>query len=425
MKLVKRRNFAGCLTFIVLGALAGNSAMAAENATEQTIEPDSLGALFSEGRLDGVVKLLWFERDFDGDKPDWATLAIGGNLEFETAPFYGVSAGVGVKTSQGDLLNDDDKEIYRGLLAAGDDLFDGESYTALDEYFLRYDNWKTDFMLGAFDLSSPWMTGFDIRMTPKKYRGLRVINNSLEPVKFHAYYITDWLDWTEEEFDSIASGLTGSTEDNEDALVLGAVWQATDAFKLHAWNYYYDEVLNQFYGRLDYSYKWQSSYRFGATFKYLNQRDVGNALAGELDTYQTGGDISFAGYGAKLSLYYGQVGDDNINNPFGGDYVILLQTKWLERAEEKTWGIKVDYDFTGLGVKGLSMYLFYADFDTPDSGDNVSTDMKELDVNIQYKFSGWAENLLLRFRYAHVDQDEAVAGGNDWDDVRFHIEYRF
>ena len=425
MKSFYASKFARYLAFAALGVLAGNGAVAAESATEGSGQADSLASLFTEGRLDGVVKLLWFERDFDSDKPDWATLAVGGNLEFETAPFYGFSAGVGFKTSQGDLLNDDDKEIYRGLVATGDDLFDGESYTALDEYYLRYDNWKTDFMLGAFDLSSPWMMGFDIRMTPKKYRGLRVINNSLEPVKFHGYYITDWLNWTAEEFDSIASGLTGDADDNEDALVLGAVWQATEAFKLHLWNYYYDEVLNQFYGRLDYSYKWEGDCRFGATLKYLNQRDVGNALAGELDTYQTGGDISLAGYGAKLSLYYGQVGDDMVNNPFGGDYVVILQTKWLERAEEKVWGVRADYDFARLGVKGLSLYLFYADFDTPDTGDNASTDMKELDFNIQYKFSGWAENLLLRFRYAHVDQDEAVAGGNDWDDVRFHIEYRF
>ncbi len=425
MKLLWRNSYARTLALASIGALSFTGAMAADGSTEGTGQADSLGSLFTEGRLDGVVKLLWFERDFDSDKADWATLAIGGNLEFETAPFYGFSAGVGFKTSQGDLLNDDDKEIYRGLVAAGDDITDGDSYTALDEYYLRYNNWKTDFSVGAFDISSPWMTGFDIRMTPKKYRGLQVINNSLEPVKFHGYYITDWLDWTAEEFDSIASGLTGNMEDNEDALVLGAVWQTTESFKVHAWNYYYDEVLNQFYGRLDYNYKCEGGYTFGANFKYLDQRDVGNALAGESDTFQTGGDISLAGYGAKLSLYYGQVGDDSINNPFGGDYVVIMQTKWLERAEEKVWGVKLDYDFAKLGVNGLSMYLFYADFDTPDNGDNVSTDMKEFDFNIQYKFSGWAENLFLRFRYAHMDQDEAVADGNDWDDVRFHIEYRF
>ena len=420
--------FYQCLRILalwVIGALASTAVIAAESSTEGNGQADSLATLFTKGRLDGVVKLLWFERDFDSDRLDWGTLAIGGNLEFETAPFYGFSAGVGFKTSQGDLLNDDDKVIYDRLVAEGDDPTDGESYTALDEYYLLYNNWETDFTLGAFDLSSPWMKGFDIRMTPKKYRGLRVISSFLESVTFHGYYITDWLDLAAEEFDSIASGLTGSTEDNEDALVLGAAWQANESLKLHVWNFYYDEVLNQFYGRLDYHYKWEGNYRFGATLKYLDQRDVGNGLAGESDTYQAGGDVSLAGYGAKLALYYGQIGNDMINNPFGGDYVVLMQTKWLERAEEKVWGIRVDYDFTNLGMKGLSMSLFYADFDTPDIGDNSSTDHRELDFDLQYRFSGWAENLLLRFRYAHVDQDEAVAEGNDWDDLRFHIEYRF
>jgi hypothetical protein len=80
--------------------------------------PESLYALSGEGTLNGVFKTLYFQRAFDGDTPDWATLAIGGNFNYETVPLHGVTAGIGFKTSQGNYLNSDD-EVYRGILAEG------------------------------------------------------------------------------------------------------------------------------------------------------------------------------------------------------------------------------------------------------------------------------------------------------------------
>ncbi len=402
----------------------GSVADAAAAGPEETAAPDSLSAMFTQAKIDATIKMLWFERDFDSDKTDMSTLAVGGNLLFETAPLHGLSGGVGFKTSQGDLLDDDDKNIYGGLLAPEAD-GDGDSYAALDEYYLRYNNWNTDVLFGAFSLETPWMKGFDIRMNPKKYRGLRVDNASLDNIKFHLSYITDWMDWAMDDWESVSSALTGEQGDDEGAIIGGVTWKATDSLVLQLWDNYYSEVLNHLYGKAGYTYKPNDMYTFGATLKYLDQTDVGDALAGETDTYMAGGDLSMAAMGAKLTLLYGQIGDDSLNDPFGGDYAILMQTKWIERAEEEAWGIKLDYDFTNLGVKGLSMYIFHSEFDTPDSGENVSTDMSETDFSILYKFSGWAEGLSAQFRYAHVDQDEDVADGNDWDDVRFYLTYRF
>jgi hypothetical protein len=406
---------------IIMTAISVSGTAALGNT--EASNPDSLGAMFTEGKVSGVVKALLFTRNFDSDKNDWATLAIGGNLAFETAPVYGLSGGVGFKTGQGDNL--DDKDLYSGLLAKGDNPSDAEGYTALDEYFLRYNGYGTDVVLGAFALSSPWMNGFDLRMTPKKYRGVRLVNNSWESLELHGYYITDWLDWTDESWESISSGITGNSEDDEGSFILGLAWKALDNLTLKAWNYYFTDVMNSFYGRLDYSQGLSQDYSFAAHLKYLDQQDIGDSLTGEIDTYMAGVDIGVAGHGAKLTAYYGAVGDDAIENPFGGDYAVQLLNKWLERAEETVWGLKLDYDFKQVGVEGLTAYLFYADFDTPDSGVNASTDHQEIDFNLLYTFGGRLEDLSLRFRYAYVDQDENVGNGNDWDDVRFHIEYRF
>ncbi len=423
MKKMMRRAVSIPLVIMPMIILSSVGVLAADDAVQVPADSNSLTSAFTDATFNGHLKTLFFMRDFDNDKTDWSTIAIGGNLKFETAPIYGFSGGVGVKASLGDVL--DDKALYSGVLAPGDDPSEGDNYAAFDEYFLRYNNWDTDVSIGAFALDTPWMQGFDLRMTPKKYRGVSLKNNSLDQVSLDLHYIVDWLNWTSESWESIASGMTNNVDDNEGALVAGAAWQMTESLKIQAWDYYFDEVLNSIYGRLDYSHKFGENYSLGARLKYLDQRDVGSGLVGELDTYMTGGDVSLAAYGGMLSLYYGSVGDDQMQNSFGGDYVVIMQTKWLERAEEDVWGVKLDYDFTDIGAKGLTAYLFYASFNTPDTGVNASTDMQETDFSLKYELNQWYEGLSVWFRYAHMDQDENVADGNDWDDVRFYVNYKF
>ncbi len=81
---------------ILLISLVSSTVMASA-ATEQPAQPDSLASVFTQGKLNGNIRSLLFSRDFDGATEDRSTLTIGGNLRFETAPLYGVSAGVGFK----------------------------------------------------------------------------------------------------------------------------------------------------------------------------------------------------------------------------------------------------------------------------------------------------------------------------------------
>lgn len=392
-------------------------------ADEQPV-PDSLTDFVTKGKVGAVVKTLYFERDFENDTTDWSSLAIGGNLNYETAGLYGFSLGLGAKTSQGDLLDSDD-EVYRDLLAMGDDPGDDESYAAMDEYFLRYRNWDTTVTLGAQALATPWMEGFDIRMTPKKYRGLAVNNQGLGSLALQALYITDWLDWVEEDWQSVTAAITGNEQDEEGVIAGGAIWQATPDVKFQVWDYYFNEVMNEFYVRADFSRKFGGEVTFAANLRYLDQKDEGDMLAGEIDTYQAGGVVSGGGFGALLTGYYGENGDDAIEAPFGGDKLVIMQVFSLSRAEEEFWGIKADYDFGRIGVEGLTAYVIYGEFNTPDSGTNVSPDIEELDFSIQYGLRGWFENCSIRFRYAIVNQDEGVEGGKDWTDARLYLQYRF
>jgi len=384
---------------------------------------DSFTGAFTEGKFYGTLRSLLFSRQFDGSTIDRSTLAVGGNLKYETAPFYGVSAGVGVKTGLGDTLNHD--EVYRDVLAIGDTYFDAEGYFAVDEYYLRYTNWNTDFSLGAQGVETPWLNVHDIRLTPKKYRGVGVINKSIENLVLHGYYISDWLTWTADSWESISSGITGNQDDDEGALIVGGVWQMPDKLKFQAWNYYFHEVLNSFYLVGDYQYNLSDEYALTATLAYLNQTDVGAALAGDVTTYTVGGNISIAAYGAKLTGFYGRNGNDALRTPFGGSWVVSFQVNNLERADEQAWALQLEYDFKSAGLPGLSTYVSYSRFDTPDTGVTSSPDFTETDFNLQYTLGGRFKKCSIRLRYALIDQDEDVESGEDYSDGRLYLQYRF
>ena len=385
--------------------------------------PESLYALSGEGKINGVFKTLYFQRAFDGDTPDRATLAIGGNFNYETVPLHGVTAGVGFKTSQGDYWNRDD-EVYRGILAMGATPKDQESYTALDEYFFRYTNWETQATLGAQAVNTPWLNGHDIRMTPKKYRGVGVINNSIENVELHGYYLTDWLDWTADNFKSISSAFPGYTGDDEGALAGGAKWQILPAMNVQAWDYYFSDIMNSFYIRADYTHTMGADYILGADLQYLNQMDIGDQLPGSLSTYTAGGNAFLGGYGATLSLYYGTNGSDDLLLPFGNRKIISLQVLELDRADEDAFAIKLAYAFDYLGLEGLGANILYGSFDTPDSGSNASPDATELDIDLYYKLGGWFKLSSIRLRHAIIDQDEDIPGGEDFTDSRLYLVYK-
>jgi len=323
------------------------------------------------------------------------------------------------------LAENDNKDVYRGLLALGDSVKDGKGYSALDEYYIRYNRWETSFTLGAHQVVTPWLRNHDIRLTPKKYKGFSLINKkSIEMLELYGYYLTEWLDWTSDTWESIAIGITDNPSDNEDALIGGLIWRPRGSLKIQFWDYYFQEVMNDFYVHANYNIELHKDVLLSVDLKYLNRNDVGDKLKGEIATYMVGGNMGISAYGATLTVYYGSIGNVKLLTPFGNVTIIRMQSSTLSRALENAWAIKLKYKFNQVGIKGLSAYIFYANYSTPNYGENVSPDKVEVDFNIQYKFSGCLKNCSIRLKHAIVDQDEEF-NGRDWTDLKVFLQYSF
>lgn len=217
-------------------------------------------------------------------------------------------------------------------------------------------------------------------------------------------------------FDGTDEPLTvGSARyDFSENIDIGATYQ-------YAW-----EFMETFYGEANAVHRFNGDWAIRLGAQYTGQQSVGDEIGGDFDTSVYGGKIAASYRNAILTLAFSTTDEAGIRNPFGGyPGYLSLMTQSFNRAREDGWLVGLSYDFTRLGLPGLSGFVNYAEGDTPDSGSRASPDQEEFDITVDYRFqSRTMRGLWLRARAALLDQDDDVPGANDVDDYRVILNYQ-
>lgn len=379
-----------------------------------------LATAVKESTISGEFRSYFFQRDFDGDTTDREDFAVGGKLRFETGSFHGISAGLSFYTSQGLGLNDDSKDVYN--LLAKDSKGDHKGYSALGEAYVQAVLWKTTVKAGRQEMRTPWVNLHDIRITPQSFESAILSSKFIPGFEFFAAHMIKIKLRTDTAFMYMSEA--AKITPKEPVSLGGLIFSGIEGIKIQFWDYYAHEMWNDVYVRADCNIKFTDNFSLFCNARYLDREDVGDQLVGPTDTYMSGVGGGLKAYGATLSAAYGKNGDQRILRPWGHDLAISIQVHVADRANEEAWRAGLAYDFGEIGIKGLSGWVIYGDFDTPDSGVNASQDRDEIDFNLQYDFSSFLKGLSLRVRYAIIDEDEAV-GGEDFNDFRFYLRYKF
>jgi len=196
------------LIIVIVSFLWGNNGYSA-----------SIYEAFSKGTLNGQIRTYYFERKFNGDSTDRADFAIGTIIGYKTSTYYGLSAGLTFASSN-NIIGDNDKEVYGLLRGVGTK--NHENYNRLQEYYIE-GNWlNTKLKYGAQHLNTPFMNGHDIRMVPKTYKGLSVINNSIPGLTLSGYYITGAMGWWDENFRTLYDYINAEKDSNE-GMYIGSI----------------------------------------------------------------------------------------------------------------------------------------------------------------------------------------------------------
>ena len=253
---------------------------------------DSFDEMFTEGKVYGNIKYYYIQTDKQNGTPHKDTSAnanaIGGQLGYETASFYGFRAKATFMTTNGILLDDpvDASIIGRdnGVRLEGNPSGSAaqKSFSVLGEAMLRYDYNDFSANYGRQVIKTPLIHAKVVRMLPSAVQGGAVgYHDDTTGLRVDASYLTHFKQRTSDRFINIIEHALGSHtqeitgEDNGELMYVHAGWR-NDDLKVSFYDYYAPDFLNSLY--LNAEYKGTlTAYTYLLGVEGILQNSTGNA----------------------------------------------------------------------------------------------------------------------------------------------------
>jgi len=476
------------VALILLGsqAFAVEKEVTIDGNTEETVLIETVADAFKNGKVKGLLRYGAQHRDSKyhviQDSPDTthgkvqAYSALGGYLGYETAPLYNFSIGATFYTSNPFFGNNaDDRKGLGGLYEV-----DGgqDSYNVLGEAFVKYQNDEHLFKVGRQEIADyRFISLSNIRMSPFTHEGAIYENTSIDGLKVNAAYITRQKDRNAEDFEDMVrsarvntSKIRGSYDptdfasdgkyigDDKDMPMIGAIY-AQDNWKVEAWDYHVNDFVNTVYLYGQYDLNPSDEWKVSLAAQYVNQQDVGDSIAGNVDTWFYGVKAQASSTnGMVFFIAYNEV-SYNEDSYDGGTLFVRWGTPQMfnsfqvqdsELAGTKSVGVGAQFDLGALDILKSTVIRFrYADYNMPDElwMIDAAQDRTETTFDLRYSFTkdqGFGiftqmDGLSIQFRLAYDDfktnyDFEAYGAAHtiniekvddDFVDARIYIDYVF
>jgi hypothetical protein len=377
-------------------------------------------SFFRDTKLDVNLRTYYFYRDnFDDTKNQaWA---IGGSIAYKSGyAFDHFGLGAALYTSQR-LYGPKDRDGTL-LLMPGQ-----EGYTVLGQAYAEIkvvDGVLID--LYRQEYNTPYINKDDGRMTPNTFEGYGITGRhggkDGEPeFTWGGGYITKIKERNSDEFVWMSQD---AGADVKRGVVMGGASYVQKGFSIGAINYYSEDIINIFYTEGKYTLPLKGPLGLLFAGQFSHQQSTGDDLltGSSFSTNQFGvkGDASYGG--ALFTLAYTQTAKGaNMQNPWSSyPGYTGVQVKDFNHAGEKAFMVKAGYDFSRIGLQGISAYALWVH-----GWDRVNPyNEDEYDFDLQwYPRTNVLKGLWFRARYAYVKQ----RGGGDpaINDFRIIINYDF
>ncbi|HCN46832.1 MAG TPA: outer membrane porin, OprD family [Pseudomonas sp.] len=167
--------------------------------------------------------------------------------------------------------------------------------------------------------------------------------------------------------------------------------------------------------------------KLSADLRLVKSDDIGRARAGEIDHRAFSGMLGYSLGGHKLSAGWQRMFGDSAmpyldgSNPYLVNYA---QVNDFAAARERSWQLRYDYDFAGLGVKGLTFLTRYINGDQVKVPGSLAEGKEwERDSELKYQVqAGTFKDLSVRLRNSTYRSNyEKFA--RDMDETRVIVSY--
>ncbi len=372
---------------------------------------------FEDTAFDVQARSYVLDRDTYDDSEVYAW-ALGGSVGLKTGYFRDRFAiGLTGYTSQPiDAPDDKDGTL---LLAPGQ-----EGYAVLGEAYVQVrltDGMNINAGRKAFD--TPYLNRNDSRMTPNTFEAIALQgvagDKETGEWRFGAGYVDKIKERNSEDFVPMSEDAGAPDGVERGVYTAGANYKA-GPLSVGAIDYYSDDIINIFYTEANYKFALADKREFRLAAQYSDQQAVGNNLltGSDFSADQIGLKAEYSAGPALLTAAYTTTGDGtNMRNPWSGyPGFTSVQVEDFNRAGEDAWMLRAGYKFPK--APGLSVYALWVSGSDPDGPDTFARD--EYDLNLQWTPEvGALKGLMVRFRYAHVEQDD----GTELDDFRLMVYY--
>ena len=375
----------------------------------------SLGQAAEGGFIDGSSATLnasnyYFSRDFSdivgpnqqSKAQEWAQGFI---LNFKSGYTEGpVGFGVDAIGLLGIKLDSGRGRVNSGLLPVQQDGEAADDYSRLGVTGkLRLS--KTELRVGELQPNLPVLAFSDIRLLQPSYQGVHLTSSEIAGLTLQAGHLN-------------STSLRNEAGDDKMLAMLGHLPQrgaVSDAFNYAGGDYAFNaarSTASAWYGQLEDIYNQRflglkhsqplGAWTLGANLGYYDAQEDGERLLGDIDNQALFALLSAKHGGHSFYLgYQAMYGDSAFPRVFANITPLGNEVPTYEfaSADERSWQLRYDYDFSALGVPGLIAGVRYIEGDNVDTGRGFEGEDFERDLDIGYTVqSGALKGLGVRVR---------------------------
>ncbi|MBU3055302.1 OprD family porin [Pseudomonas indica] len=284
---------------------------------------------------------------------------------------------------------------------------------------------KSTLKVGTLMPKMPVLMSNDSRLLPQSFQGGWLNSAEIDGLTFDAGQINrvNQRDSSDHETMLVTSGkgITAATgQDSDEFNFAGLTYKWNDSLTT---SYHYgalDEFYKQHYLNLVHVLPLGDKQSLKSDLRYARSTDDGSS---NVDNKALGGLFTYSlGYHAFGLGYQKMSGDTGFAYIQGTDAYLVnfVQIGDFANRDERSWQVRYDYNFAGVGIPGLTLMTRYISGDNVNLGGGSEGKEWERNTDIAYVFQdGPLKNLGVKWRNATVRSNF----GNDLDENRLIVSY--
>ena len=280
---------------------------------------------------------------------------------------------------------------------------------------------ETEVRVGEWMVVLPILRADDGRSLPQTFQGGMLTSREIRGLTLYGGQMRQNSPRDDGSMEDMFYAGAGSDRFN----FAGGEYELGAKTKVGAWHARLEDIYQQNYFQLLHTQPLGESMALTANLGYFTGKEEGSALAGDLDnkTYsglfglQAGNNTFYVG----LQKVSGDSGWMRVNGTSGGTLANDSYNSAYDNRNERSWQLRHDYNFAGMGIPGLTLMNRYI------SGDNIEVggrdDGKEWGRESELAYtvqSGPLKSLNVKWRNSSIRRD---FNSSEFDENRLIFNY--